>query len=154
MSESAYKDGTRVSRRAFLAGLGTATVVRGREPALAAEQKMTDPAPLHYRTLVDVAAEIRGRKLSPVDLTQSMLARIDALEPRLHAYYTLSRDRALAAAEKAQREIAAGRYLGALHGVPIAVKDLCFTSGVRTTGGTGSRRDFVPTFDATVVRRL
>jgi amidase len=115
---------------------------------------MTDPAPLHYRTLASVAAEIRAGKLSPVDLTTTMLARIDALEPRLHAYYTVSRDRALAAAERAQREIAAGRYLGPLHGVPIAVKDLCFTNGVRTTGGSAVRRDFVPAFDATVVRRL
>ena len=110
--------------------------------------------PLHYRSLVEVAKEIRDGGRSPVDLTKTMLARIEALEPRLHAYYTVTRERALAAAEKAQREIAAGRYLGPLHGVPIAVKDLCFTAGVRTTGGSAVRRDFVPTFDATVVRRL
>jgi amidase len=83
-----------------------------------------------------------------------MFARIDAVEPRLHAYYTLSRERAMAAAEKAQREIAAGNYRCPLHGIPIAVKDLCFTAGVRTTGGSAVRRDFVPSFDATVVQRL
>jgi amidase len=110
--------------------------------------------PRHYRSLNEIAKDIQGGTLSPVDLTGAMLARIEELEPRLHAYYTLTHDRAVAAAEKAQREIAAGRYLGPLHGVPIGVKDLCYTAGVRTTGGSGVRRDFVPSFDATVVRRL
>jgi amidase len=157
MSHTDHDGGTRVSRRTFVAGgVGAAMIARVNRSAaaFAAEQTMTDRAPIHYRTLLDVAADIRAKKISPVDLTKTMLARIDALEPRLHAFYTVSRDRAIAAAEKAQREIAAGRYLGPLHGVPIAVKDLCFTAGVRTTGGSAVRRDFVPDSDATAVRRL
>src|SRR5688572_16189136 len=151
MSNEANQNGTVISRRAFVvAGLGAAAAARAVAPAAAFAAERTLDTPLHYRTLVELADEIRARKLSPVDLTRTMLARIEAVGPRLHAYYTVSRDRALAAADKAEREIAAGRYQGPLHGVPIAVKDLCFTAGVRTTGGSAVRRDFVPTFDATV----
>jgi len=64
------------------------------------------------------------------------------------------RDEALASARAADREIRAGRYRGPLHGVPVAVKDLCYTKGVRTMGGTKVREDFVPDVDATVVSRL
>jgi amidase len=143
-----------VSRRAVLAaGLGLAVAGRAVPGAHAAEPTMSD-APLHYRGLTEVAAEIRSGARSPVDLTRTLLARIEQLEPRLHAYYTVTAKRALDAAETAQREIAAGKYRGPLHGVPIALKDLCFTTGVRTTGGSGVRRDFVPTHDATVVARL
>jgi amidase len=110
--------------------------------------------PLHYRTVAEIADDLASGAISSIDLTETMLARIDALEPRLHAYYTVSRERAVAAAEKARSELVAGRRIGPLHGVPIAVKDLCFTAGVRTTGGSAVRRDFVPTVDATVVRRL
>ncbi|HVR28962.1 MAG TPA: amidase [Thermoanaerobaculia bacterium] len=110
--------------------------------------------PSHYRGVLEISAEIRAGELSPVELTKAMLARVEALEPRLHAYYTVTRQRATAAAERAEREIGAGRWLGPLHGVPIGVKDLCFTAGIRTTGGSGVRRDFVPSYDATVVARL
>jgi amidase len=63
-------------------------------------------------------------------------------------------DQALADARAAAHEIQAGKYRGPLHGVPIAVKDLCYTKGVRTMGGSAVHRDFVPDFDATVVSRL
>jgi amidase len=107
-----------------------------------------------YMSLREVALRIAAREISPVDLTQQMLRRIAALDPVLKSYATLMADEALRAAVDAEREIEAGRYRGFLHGVPIGIKDLCWTKGVRTMGGTAVRRDFVPTEDSTVVARL
>ncbi len=109
---------------------------------------------LHYLSLREVARLIETREVSPVELTRLMLDRINVLDPRLHSYATVMREQALAAARTAEREIGAGNYRGPLHGVPVAVKDLCYTSGVATMGGLAVLRDFVPTFDATVVARL
>ncbi|UCC14813.1 MAG: amidase [Gammaproteobacteria bacterium] len=109
---------------------------------------------VHYLTLTEVAALLESRQVSPVELAQHMLERIDQIDGRLKSYATVTADRALAAARRAEQEIAAGRYRGLLHGVPIAVKDLCFTKGTRTMGGLSVRRDFVPDHDATVVSRL
>lgn len=111
-------------------------------------------APLHFQSIADVAEQMRTRALSPVELTEHMLARIESVDGRLRAYCTVMSEQARAQAAQAEREIAAGRYLGPLHGVPIAVKDLCFTSGVPTMGGTAVLHDHVPTFDSTVVAGL
>ena len=89
-----------------------------------------------------------------MELTRSVLARIDRLDRRLHSYATVMEEQALAAAERATTEIASGSYRGPLHGVPVAVKDLCFTRGVRTMGGARVLAEHVPEFDATVVTRL
>ncbi len=97
---------------------------------------------------------IAARELQSSDLTQQLLDRIAAVDGRLQSYVTLMADQALASARRADTEIAAGRYRGPLHGVPIAVKDLCYTRGVRTMAGTKVFADFVPDFDATVVARL
>ena len=110
--------------------------------------------PLHYQTISEVAALLRSRELSPVELTQAILERIEALDGQLKSYATVMADSALASARAAEQEIAAGNYRGGLHGVPIAVKDLCFTTGVATMGGARVLRDFVPDFDGTVVRKL
>ena len=83
-----------------------------------------------------------------------MLGRIEALDGDLKSYATLMSESALASAREAEQQIAAGNCRGGLHGVPIAVKDLCFTAGVPTMGGTRVLRDFVPDFDGTVVRKL
>ena len=80
--------------------------------------------PLHYQTIMEVASKIQSRELSPVELTRTILDRIQALDSQLLSYATVMADQALDAAQKAEAEIAAGRYLGQLHGVPIAVKDL------------------------------
>ena len=110
--------------------------------------------PLHYQTIAEVGARLRSRELSPVELTQAILQRIEALDGDLKSYATVMADSALASARIAEQELAAGNYRGGLHGVPIAVKDLCFTTGVATMGGARVLRDFVPDFDGTVVQRL
>ena len=110
--------------------------------------------PLHYQTIAEVGDRLQTRELSSVELTQAILERIEALDGDLKSYATVMADSALASARAAEQEIAAGNYRGGLHGVPIAVKDLCFTTGVATMGGARVLRDFVPDFDGTVVRKL
>lgn len=141
------------NRREMLALLGGGAVLSV-QAAYGGAPTPVDSNALHYLTLRDVARLIERREVSPVELTQLMLDRIDALDPRLHSYATVMREQALSAARRAEAEIAAGNYRGPLHGVPIAVKDLCYTQGVRTMGGLQVKRDFVPSFDATVVSRL
>ena len=109
-----------------------------------------DPfAPLH-----EVASLLERRELSPVELTEAILLRIDALDPALNAYQLVLADRAREDARRAEAEIAAGRYRGPLHGVPIAVKDLLATAGVTTAAGSKVLADWVPDEDATAVRRF
>jgi len=112
------------------------------------------PQELHDMTIAELAPLLATRKLSPVEVTRAMLERIDRLDGRLHAYATRMDEQALAEARAAEEEIAAGHHRGPLHGVPVAVKDLCFTAGVRTMGGCKVLAEHVPTFDATVVARL
>ena len=109
---------------------------------------------LHYASLADVAKLIETGKLSPTDLTRQLLDRIAAVDGSLHSYVTIMADAAMESARRTEIEIRAGRYRGPLHGVPIAVKDLCYTRGVRTMAGTTVLSDFIPDFDATVVARL
>lgn len=109
---------------------------------------------LHYLSLHEVGRLIASHAVSPVDLTERMLDRIASVDPSLRSYATVMAEPALAAARSAEQEIAAGKYRGPLHGVPVAVKDLCYTKGIRTMGGTSVLRSFVPDVDATVVSRL
>lgn len=110
--------------------------------------------PLHFRTITEISEEIAAKQLSPVEITTAMLARIAQLDGQLMSYATVMSEHAMAAAQKAEREINAGTYRGPLHGVPIAVKDLCFTKGVRTMGAAKVLADHVPTFDSTVIAKL
>ena len=108
----------------------------------------------HTLTIAAAAEQIRTRRLSPVDLVRSCLQRIDQLEPRLQAWVTIDRERALAAAQRCEEEIHRGQYRGPLHGVPIGIKDIFYTAGLKTTVGSPIYADFVPDYDATAVRRL
>lgn len=102
----------------------------------------------------ELAPLLQSHQVSPVELTRSVLRRIEALEPKLNAYITVMREQSLADAEAAEREIGAGRYRGPLHGIPVGLKDLLQTRGVLTTGGSAVLRDYVPETDATTVARL
>jgi amidase len=146
---------TRRDLLAHLAGVAALPVAAascGRSPPAPSAPQAA--VPLHYSSLASVARRIEARELRPSDLTQQMLDRIAALDGHLLSYVTLMTDRALESARRADAEIEAGRYRGPLHGVPIGVKDLCYTRGVRTMAGTKVFADFVPDFDATVVARL
>jgi amidase len=141
-----------LARLAGVAALPVAAMSCGRGPATPSISQVANP--LHYSSLVHVGKLIAARQLQSSDLTRQLLDRIAAVDGRLQSYVTVMTDRALASARRADSEIGAGRYRGPLHGVPIAVKDLCYTRGVRTMAGTKVFADFVPDFDATVVARL
>jgi len=111
-------------------------------------------AGLCYLELTELAARLRARQVSPVEATRAVLARIDALDGRLHSYARVTEELALEQARQAEAEIARGDWRGPLHGVPVAVKDLCYTAGIPTAAGMAIHADFRPAFDATVVRRL
>lgn len=111
-------------------------------------------ADLPYLSIDEASRRLQARELTSVDLTAALLQRIASLDPRLKSYATVTGDRALADAARLDAERLAGSVRGPLHGVPIAVKDLCDTEGVPTAAGMAIRREHVPTRDATVVRRL
>ena len=115
---------------------------------------MSQSSDLPYLTLAEAAREIAARRLSPVKLTQAVLERAERLNGTLNAYITITADSALHDARDAEAAIARGEYRGPLHGVPIALKDLFPTQGVRTTGGARILADRVPEEDCTVVARL
>ena len=109
---------------------------------------------LAFAGIAELAPRIAAGEVSPVALTEAALARIEARDGALNAFMTVTAERALAAARDAEAEIAEGRIRGPLHGVPLAVKDLFATEGVRTTGGSKLLADWVPDHDAAVIERL
>ncbi len=110
--------------------------------------------PLHYLTLTELASLLRDRSLSPVEVTTALLERIDSLNGKLGAYARTMPELALEQARKAEQEIAAGDYRGPLHGVPLALKDLCATQETVTGCGSKILAEWEPDYDATVVTRL
>jgi aspartyl-tRNA(Asn)/glutamyl-tRNA(Gln) amidotransferase subunit A len=105
-------------------------------------------------SIFEAAELLRSRALSPVELAQAHLARIDALDGRLNCYITRTGEQALAEARAAEAEIGRGAYRGPLHGIPLALKDLYSTRGVRTTAGSSFLADHVPDEDAVATARL
>lgn len=111
-------------------------------------------ANLHYLGARELAQLVRTHEISPVEVTTALLDRIARLDGSLHSYALVMREQALAQAREAERSLLAGGPLGPLHGVPVAVKDLCWVAGFPTAAGTAIHEKFIPSEDATVVRRL
>jgi aspartyl-tRNA(Asn)/glutamyl-tRNA(Gln) amidotransferase subunit A len=105
-------------------------------------------------TIAQLAPRLRGKEVSPLELTRDCLDRIEKLDPKLNAFITVTAESALAEAQTAEAEIFRGEWRGPLHGIPIALKDLIDTAGARTTAASALYQNRVPTEDAEVVRRL
>src|SRR5689334_18727694 len=137
------------TRRGFLRlGLTTA--------GSSATKKLSAPVPtdLAWVALEDAASLLRRKAVSPVELTRCCLERIERLNPVLNAFITVTADAAMAEAREAEAEIQRGDWRGPLHGVPLALKDLFDTAGVKTTAASALFKDRVPAEDAEAVRRL
>ena len=149
-----------VSRREFgIAIVGGAAAASVRVAAGAQAPGVPAPAPpvstgLAGLTLAEAAERIRTRAVSPVDLVNACLARIDVYNPKVNAFISVLRDTALAEAQTLAAEQRAGRLRGPLHGIPIALKDNIDTAGIRTTAGSAVFDDRIPAEDAEVARRL
>jgi aspartyl-tRNA(Asn)/glutamyl-tRNA(Gln) amidotransferase subunit A len=104
--------------------------------------------------ILEIAAQLRARAISPVELTKNCLARIEKLNPVLNAFITVTADSALAQAHQAETEIFHGNWRGPLHGIPIGLKDIIDTAGIRTTAASALFKDRIPTEDAEVVHLL
>ena len=136
----------RVSRRDFLRGAGLRGAMQGEQPP---------DESLASLTIVQAGREIAAGQLSPVELMRAVLARVERLEPRIGAFVTrVDPDACLAQAREAEAEIQARGYRGKLHGIPVAVKDTHYTAGISTTARSPILNEFVPDWDATVVRKL
>jgi amidase len=109
---------------------------------------------LPFANITELAEAYKSRKLSPVEVTRQVLERIERVDPSLHSYVTVTADIALEQARKAEEEISRGAIRGPMHGVPVGIKDLCETKGVKTTWGSRILADYVPESDCTVVRKL
>src|SRR5581483_10385290 len=105
-------------------------------------------------TLTEAAEAVAAKRLAPLDLLESLLARIEAVEPAIEAWVRLDTERAVLEADRCGDEAAAGRLRGPLHGVPIGAKDIYFTEGLATEAGSPLWRGFVPQQDARVVAQL
>ena len=105
-------------------------------------------------TVAEAGRQIREKKVTPVDLMESLLSRAALLEPALGVWVTLDPETALAAAQRSQEELVTRGARGPLHGIPVGVKDIYYTEGTRTTSGSPIYADFVPTYDATTVALL
>ena len=109
---------------------------------------------LVWATALDLAKRIRQKDVSPVEVMEAVLTRLDALNPRLNAFCLVAADQARNAARDAEVAVMKGEPIGPLHGVPISIKDMIFTRGMRTAGGSRLFLDLVPEHDAVAVGRL
>lgn len=105
-------------------------------------------------TLAAAARQIRARALSPVELTESVLARIDEVDPHITAFSNVTAELATETAARAEQEIAVGRYRGPLHGIPIGVKEIYDMAGIPSTSSSRVRADYRPDADSVVVAKL
>ena len=107
-----------------------------------------------FQSAVDLSARIRRKDVSPVEVTRAVLARAERLQGELNCFITLCADEAMGEAKEAERKVMAGKPLGLLHGIPVTVKDIVNTKGVRTTFGAVPYKSNVPDHDAVAVARL
>lgn len=115
---------------------------------------MTKKQEICWMSAIELAEAIRQKQVSPVEVVQSIIKRIERINPKINAFVTLTSESAMAEAKKAEIAVMKGERLGLLHGVPISIKDLIFTQGVRTTMGSKLCENFVPDEDAVLVTRL
>lgn len=134
--------------------MGAAAAAVSFAPGTGRAQRARTDDELVRLSLAQAAALVRSGEVSPVELAQACLARIERLNPTLNAFITVRGADALADARRAEAEIRAGRWRGPLHGIPIGLKDNIDTAGVRTTGASELFKDRVPSEDADVARRL
>jgi len=113
-----------------------------------------NPEEICYLGAGELSRLIQKREISPVEIVKAHLNRIESLEPILNSFITLLADQAMEAARQAEKEIQAGRYRGPLHGIPLGLKDLFYTKGIRTTSGSKIFDTFIPNVDGTVVTKL
>ena len=109
---------------------------------------------LTEQTVGSLSRLIKRKEVSPAEVTKESLERIEKLDGNLKAFVTVMEAQAIEAAKDAEKAIMAGKYLGPYHGIPMGVKDLFYTKGVRTTAGSKVLADFIPDYDATMVARL
>lgn len=114
----------------------------------------TPPGVGAFPTIVETAAAIRSRSLSPVELTQIVLERVGRFDPSIHAFISVCGDEGLVRAREAEAEIGAGHYRGPLHGIPYAVKDVYQTKGMRTTAHSYALEHWIPNEDAATVTKM
>ncbi len=107
-----------------------------------------------HASIAQIAAQIRKGALSPVELIEATLSAIDECEPQLNAFITLFREKSLERARQAETEIRSGKDLGPLHGIPVALKDIIYVEGTRSTGGSNFFSEESPQFDAALVSKL
>jgi aspartyl-tRNA(Asn)/glutamyl-tRNA(Gln) amidotransferase subunit A len=110
--------------------------------------------PVHAWTLVEAARAVRGKEVSSRELTRELLSRIERIDPKIHGYITVLPEAAMREAAACDEELAGGHVRGPLHGVPVALKDIFCTKGVRTTCGSRILGDFDPPYDATVTKKI
>ncbi len=121
---------------------------------LGGEEKKLDTAELGYTSAMKLAELVRQREISPVELIETFLSRIEQINPQITAYCTPAPEQARSAAREAEAKLARGEEVGPLHGVPVSIKDLTLTAGIRTTFGSRIHENNIPTQDAAVVEKL
>src|SRR6202047_5188967 len=114
----------------------------------------TEAVEQEFKSITTIQKHVRMQKVSPVDVVNACLKRIEQLNPRLNAFITVLADQALEQARVAQAEIKAAKWRGPLHGIPIGIKDFYDTAGIKTTAAFPHFKDRVPQTDAVVVARL
>src|SRR5215813_14508512 len=112
------------------------------------------PAEIGFLTIAEASQLIERKKLSPVELTSALIRRAELLDPQINAYLLPTAEAALDQARNSEREIMAGGYRGAMHGIPFGLKDIYSTAGIRTTGHSRICIDTVPASDATTATKL